>query len=104
MMENKLADDGAALGDSHSQLRYVFARLEKNALKNVATFVRERRDTGGPMDLLLYLERIYGDPNLTARAAQRLQSLRQGEKVPFSKFLPILEREFADAGAMEWHE
>jgi hypothetical protein len=101
-MENKLAEDAQSIGDTSSQFRYVFSRLEKTAWKNMATFVRESGNQGTPAELLQYLERVYGDPNLTARAAQRLQTLRQGERVTFPKFLPILEKEFADAGALAW--
>ncbi len=39
-----------------------------------------------------------------ARAASRLHDLKQGEHQSFAKFLPILEKEFADAGALEWHD
>jgi hypothetical protein len=53
---------------------------------------------------LLYLEGLYGDPNSMARAAARLHTLKQGEHQPFAKFLPLLEKEFADAGALEWHD
>lgn len=101
-IENKLAIDAAAIGGPPEQFLYVFSRLEKNAWKNVTTFVRKHRENGDPTALLQYLEMLYGDPNAAARAARRLHQLRQGEKQPFSKFLPILEREFADAGAISW--
>jgi hypothetical protein len=101
-MENKLAEDAESIGDTSSQFRYVFSRLEKTAWKNMATFVRESGNRRRPAELVEYLDRVYGDPNLTARAAQRLQTLRQGEKVSFPKFLPLLEKEFADAGALAW--
>jgi hypothetical protein len=83
---------------------YVFSRLEKLAWKNAGTFVKLHREDSGPTDLLNYLENIYGDPNIRARAARRLHKMRQKEDQKFSKFLPQLEREFADAGAYEWHD
>jgi hypothetical protein len=51
---------------------YVFSRLEKLAWKNSGTFMKLRRNTGNPQELLQYLESIYGDLNIKARAARRL--------------------------------
>lgn len=61
-----------------------------------------RRDTSEPQALLDYLENIYGDPNIKARAARRLHQIRQLEDMSFSRFLPRLEKEFADADALDW--
>lgn len=101
-IENKLAVDGLAIGSSSDQCAYIYSRLEKLAWKNMTTFMRERRVNGTPNDMLEYMERIYGDPNMRARAARRLHQLRQKDDQSFSKFLPQLERELADAGALEW--
>lgn len=101
-IENKLAVDGLAIGSSSDQCAYIYSRLEKSAWKNMTTFMRERRLNGTPHDMLEYMERIYGDPNMRARAARRLHQLRQKDDQSFLKFLPQLERELADAGAMEW--
>ncbi|KAJ5863529.1 retrotransposon gag protein [Penicillium soppii] len=101
-IENKLAIDGPAIGSRSAQFVYVFSRLEKLAWKNTGTFVKHRRDTAGPEDLIGYLETIYGDPNAQARAARRLHQITQAEGTAFSKFLPRLEKEFADAGALDW--
>lgn len=103
-MENKLSVDGEAIGSPQDQFVYVFSRLEKLAWKNTGTFVKLRRNTGEPQALLDYLENIYGDPNIKARAARRLHQIRQPENMSFSKFLPRLEKEFADADALEWHD
>jgi hypothetical protein len=70
------------------------------ALKNTTTFIRERRENGTPEDLLSYLERIYSDPNVKARAVQRLYALKQKPNQSFEKFLPSFKRELADAGAL----
>lgn len=104
VMENKLSVDGEAIGSQQDQFAYVFSRLEKMALKNTNSFVKMQRNGREPRHLLDYLENIYGDPNLKARAARRLHLMRQREDQPFSKFLPQLEKEFADAGAFEWHD
>jgi hypothetical protein len=101
-IENKIALDAKAIGDLRAQFLYVFSRLEGIASKNVVTFVRQHRENGDPRELIQYLEGIYGDPNATARAAQRLRDLRQGDNQPFTRFLPALENEFADSGAMSW--
>ncbi|OQD77422.1 hypothetical protein PENANT_c103G01711 [Penicillium antarcticum] len=103
-MENKLYVDGPAIGNDQDQFVYVFSRLEKLAWKNTGTYVKLRRNDGTAKELLDHLEQIYGDPNSQARAARRLHQIRQRDDQPFSKFLPQLEKEFADAGALEWHD
>jgi hypothetical protein len=102
-IENKLSVDGLAIGNDQDQFAYIFSRLEKLAWKNTGTYVKLRRNDGTAKELLDHLEQIYGDPNSQARAARRLHQIRQREDQPFSKFLPQLEKEFADAGALEWH-
>jgi hypothetical protein len=72
LIENKLRVDGICFGSPADQYAYIYSRLEKMALKNTSTFMRERHEDGTPDDLLHYLERIYGDPNVKARAVQRL--------------------------------
>jgi hypothetical protein len=101
-MENKLAVDGEAIGSRQDQFMYVFSRLEKLAWKNTGTYVKHSRDTAGPDDLLAYLEGMYGDPNAQSRAARRLHQIKQTNGQPFTRFLPKLEKEFADAGAINW--
>jgi hypothetical protein len=103
-MLNKLAIDQDAIGPLRNQFFYVFSRLEGLAARNSATFVDSRRDdlSVGPNTLLDYLERLYGDPNAQARAAARLHQLKQKEGQSFSRFLPSLEKELADSGAMAW--
>ncbi|KAJ5085462.1 hypothetical protein N7532_010233 [Penicillium argentinense] len=100
-MENKLRVDGICFTSPLDQCAYIYSRLEKMALKNTTTFMRERRTNGTPEDLLTYLNRIYGDPNVEARAIQRLYTLKQKKNQSFEKFLPSFERELADAGALQ---
>ena len=57
---------------------------------------------GTPHDVLEYMERIYGDLKMRARAARRLHQLRKEGDQSSLKFLPQLERELADVGALEW--
>jgi hypothetical protein len=102
LMENKLMIDKESIGPEQAQFLYVFSRLEGNAGKNVTTYVKQRREEGTAQDLLAYLETLYGDPNAVVRAATRLHQLKQGDKQSFAKFVPILEKEFAEAGALEW--
>jgi hypothetical protein len=103
-MLNKLAIDQDAIGPLRNQFFYVFSRLDGLAARNSATFVDSRRDdlSVGPNTLLDYLERLYGDPNAQARAAARLHRLKQKEGQSFARFLPSLEKELADSGAMAW--
>ncbi|KAJ5738173.1 hypothetical protein N7493_001328 [Penicillium malachiteum] len=102
LMENKLEVDGACFTGPRDQCMYIFSRLEKMALKNTNTWMRERQGTEDPTDLLNYLERMYGDPDVQARAIQRLFGMGQKKNQQFEKFLPSFEREMADAGAMQW--
>ena len=101
-MENKLSLDGESIGDPNACFLYIHSRLEGNAWKNVTTYVKQYRTTGNPEHFFAYLDSLYGDPNAQARAATKLHRLKQGEKQPFVKFLPLLEKEFADAGALDW--
>ncbi|KAJ5581471.1 hypothetical protein N7535_000091 [Penicillium sp. DV-2018c] len=74
-------------------------------MKNLATFTSLSLDQNHPPSQLLErLEEIYGDPNLRARAARRLYSLKQREDQSFAKFVPQIEREFSDAGALDWND
>jgi hypothetical protein len=101
-MENKLLLDAEAIGDSTALFLYIYSRLDGNAWKSVTTYVRQNRESGQPVDFLRYLEQLYGDPNARDRAATRLHKLRQGDGQAFARFLPIFEREMADAGALDW--
>jgi hypothetical protein len=103
-IENKLLVDLEAIGDDQACLLYVYSRLEGNASKNTVAFMQHRRQDGRAQDLILYLENMYGDPNLKRRATQRLREMKQGAKQSFAKFLPTFEKEFADSGAMTWPE
>jgi hypothetical protein len=98
-MEAKLKIDGPAIGDHHAQFAYLFSRLDSKAQAMTAAFY----ESGGyeqnhnPTKFMTYLEQIYGDPNIHRRAAQRLRTLRQGEKESFAAFLPRFEKELADS-------
>ncbi len=102
MMAAKLKVDHAAIGSLSDQFVYIYSRLEGNAWKNITTFVNTHADDGTPKSLISYLDRIYGDPNAQSRAARTLYDMKQGEKQPFAKFLPLLEKTFAEAGALSW--
>jgi hypothetical protein len=56
------------------------------AVKNTTTFMRERRTNGTPEDLLTYLDEIYSDPDVEARAIQPLYTLKQKMNQSFKKF------------------
>jgi hypothetical protein len=101
VIENKLAVDGEAIRSSQDQFTYVFSHLEKMALKNTNSFVKMQQNNREPQQLLNYLENIYRDLNIKVRAVRRLHLIRQREDQSFARFLPHLEKEFADAGAFE---
>jgi hypothetical protein len=71
----KLSVDSEALGYPQENFMYVFSGLEKLTWKNTGTFLKPRRNTGEPQALLDYLEHIYGNPNIKARAARRLHQI-----------------------------
>lgn len=102
-MENKLLVDQEALGDEVTQFLYVYSRLAGSAARNVTSFVsRHRLEPGGLSRFLAHLGTLYGDPNVANRAANQLHTIRQGERQSFAKFVPLLEKVFADAGAYDW--
>lgn len=101
-IENKIRIDQAALGDELTTFFYIYSRLEGNAEKSVATYVRMHQGDGTAEGFLGHLDKLFGDPNAAARAARRLHQLKQGERQSFAKFLPIFEKDFADAGAAGW--
>lgn len=45
------------------QFLYIYSRLERNALKNVTTYVKQNREDGDPAAFLVYLHTLYGDTN-----------------------------------------
>ena len=99
---NKLATDGAAIGDSKDQLHYVFARLRSNAGKMCLAFTKaeEQRSDGSGLRLLDYLSSTYGNPHRQQVALDNLRTLSQGPRESFAQFLPKFETELADAGAL----
>ena len=103
-MQQKLRVDGAAIGSADSQVAFIYSRLAGTARTNVTAWVRARQGRTTPEEFLTHLETLYGDENEQARAANRLHNLRQRENQSFRRFLPLLEREFADAGASEWDD
>ena len=44
------------------------------------------------------MDSLYIDPNSSARALDRLQTLRQGPRESFATFLPRFEKELVDSG------
>ncbi|KAK6855471.1 hypothetical protein PG995_009003 [Apiospora arundinis] len=103
-MRNKLLVDGLVMGTNRDQFMYIFARLERTP-QNMTIAFMERGGTDGqyqPQHYLSYLESCYGDPNLEARAIDRLQKLAQKDSESFATFLPKFERELADGGGSDW--
>ena len=97
-IQNKLSLDGLAIGDEFDQAKYLFARLEGEASRNVATYLKAHAEAR-PNQLLDYLETIYADPNAEQRAVTRLQSMKQGKNEPFARFLTKFQKELTESGA-----
>ncbi|KAJ6436266.1 ectomycorrhiza-upregulated zf-MYND domain-containing protein [Purpureocillium lavendulum] len=103
-MRNKLRVDGTVIGSKADQFAYVYSRLGGAPQQMTIAFV-EAGGKGGaydPDDYLRYLEECYADPNLQARAIERLRSLRQRESESFAALLPRFEKELADSGGASW--
>lgn len=103
-MENKLHEDGDALGSSMSQFKYVYSRLSGRAKEDVTTFVEieTKKPEANPASLLNRLDLLYGDRDREKKAIQALHSLKQGENESFAAFYPRFEREIANANAEAW--
>jgi hypothetical protein len=74
---NKLATDGAVIGDNKDQLHYVFARLRGNAGNMCLAFtkIEEQREDGSGLRLLDYLASTYGNPHRQQAALDNLRTL-----------------------------
>lgn len=103
-MESKLETDGPAIGTKRDQFAYIFARLADGPQAMAAAYYELCKQTSNtePSEFLQYLSSCYSDPNLSQRALDRLGSMTQGDKEPFSSFLPKFEKELADANGAGW--
>ena len=64
--------------------------------------LHKRDNTTEPLKFLQYLSSCYSDPNLSQKALDKLGSMTQGDKEPFTSFLPKFEKELADANGAGW--
>ena len=85
-----------------AQSLYIYSRIEENALKNITTYVKQNRKKGDHSAFLDYLHTLYGDAKPAFRAANRLHKLKQGERQPFAKFLPLLVEGVCRCWRLEW--
>jgi len=95
----KLQIDGNAIGTPFARFQYIFTRLGTKVQQMVTTFVERGGPSGEhvPAEFITYLDSIYLDPNASARAADRLRTMRQGKNETFAAFLPRFERQLADS-------
>ena len=105
-MEGKIEEEADAIGNTKSQLRYIYSRLEGVAKTNITTFfeMELRKDSQSPKALLERLDILYGERNRKDKAIQTLHSIRQREDEPFTAFYPRFEKEIADAEAESWDD
>lgn len=105
-VQSKLHVDSASFTNESAKFYYINSLLDGSAKINVSTFV-ESCTNEGPRRLqvflfLAYLDGIYGDPGLQARAGDALRNLRQKSGSSFAQFFPMFEKTRADAGGAEW--
>lgn len=105
-IEGKIDEDAAAIGNSKSQLRDIYSRLEGAAKTNITTFfeLETKGDYPNPQALLNRLEILYGERNRKDKAIQALHTIRQREDESFTAFYPRFEKEIANAEAESWED
>jgi hypothetical protein len=103
-VENKLAEDGEALGNELSQFRYIYSRLTGKAKESVTTFVEVaiKQGHGNTTDLLYRLDLLYGIRDRKQKALHNLHNIVQGESESFASFYPRFEKEISNADAGDW--
>lgn len=103
-MENKIEEDAAAIGNSKSKFRYIYASLEGSAKTNVTTYyeAQVKNPNPNPLELIWRLDLLYGERNREAKAVQALHQIKQADNESFASFYPKFEKEISNADAEDW--
>ena len=73
--DNKLRIDGAVIGTLQDQAAYLFSRMETKTRLMVVSFYQNQPGCDAAT-FVLHLDSVYIDPNATARALNRLQTMK----------------------------
>ena len=93
--DNKLRIDGAVIGTPQDQAAYLFSRMEAKAQLMVVSIYHNQPGCDAAT-FVRHLDSVYIDPNVAARALNRLQAMKQG-KESFATFLPKFEKELGES-------
>ena len=93
--DNKLRTDGAVIGTPQDQAAYLFSKMEAKAQLMVVSFYQNQPGCD-VATFVWHLDSIYIDPNVVARALNRLQAMKQGRK-SFATFLSKFEKELGES-------
>ncbi|SPO00383.1 uncharacterized protein DNG_03228 [Cephalotrichum gorgonifer] len=103
-MRDKLHLDGHLYPSAREQWYLIGSCLDAAPKKVTETFYEAGGHDGeyNPALFLEYLDSIYHDPNVAARASAALRTLRQRDEQSFAYFLPQFEQTLAQAGGGAW--
>ena len=93
--DNKLQIDGTVIGTSQDQAAYLFSRMEAKAQLMVVSFYQNQLGCDAAT-FVWHLHSVYIDPNVAARALNRLQAMKQ-DRESFATFLPKFEKELEES-------
>ena len=93
--DNKLRIDGAVIGTPQDQAAYLFSRMEAKAQLMVVSFYQNQSSCDAAT-FVRHLDSVYIDPNVAARALNRLQAMKQ-DRESFATFLPKFEKELGES-------
>ena len=93
--DNKLRIDGAVIGTPKDQATYLFSRMETKAQLMIVSFYQNQPGCDAAT-FVRHLDSVYIDPNATARALNRLQTMKQGRE-SFATFLSKFEKELGES-------
>ncbi len=103
MIINKLQIDRDLFTSKQEMWYTIYICLGNAAQQTVSTFYAAGATMEyDPDQFLDYLERNYGNQNLSREAANALRNLRQTDTQKFAAFLPKFERLIADAQGSTW--
>ena len=93
--DNKLRIDGVVIGTLQDQAAYLFSRMEAKAQLMVVSFYQNQPRCDAAT-FVRHLDCVYIDPNITTRALNRLQAMKQGRE-SFATFLSKFEKELGES-------
>jgi hypothetical protein len=104
LIRDKININREAIDSTRNQFLYIVFRLKGKGLQLALIFITVNRDAfdAFAIQLLKYLNSIFGDRYKTQRAVKTLRTIKQSSREPFSAFLPCFKKALADAGGIAW--